>query len=108
MIRADQLAASFDVLAGNKVRERDHPSADAIARLDDGDLVTGTRQLVRGGEAAESRADDDHATRAGAERRGEALGNQQRRACSERALQHFTPGDATGLAVTGLQVSVDV
>jgi hypothetical protein len=61
VIRSDQLAAAFDVLAGNEVREAEDAPADAVARLDDGHVVAGPRQLVGGGEAAEAGADDDDA-----------------------------------------------
>ena len=103
VIRADQLAAPFDVLARHEIRERDDPAADAVARFDDGDFVSGARQLVGGGQAAEARADDHHAAGAGAERRGEALGDQQRRTGGERALQHLAAGESAGLAVPGVQ-----
>ena len=50
---------AFDVLAGHEVGEAHDAAADAAARLDDGHVVPGARQLVGRGEPAESGADDD-------------------------------------------------
>ena len=93
MIRPDQLSAPSTFLPGTRSENEMTRAADAIARFDDGDFVSGAGQLVGGGQAAEARADDDHAARAGAERRGEALGDQQRRAGGERALEHLAAGE---------------
>ena len=108
MIRPNQLSAPFDVLTRDEIRERDDPAADPIARFDDGDFVSGAGELVSGGQATEARADDDHAARAGAERRGEALGDQQCRTGGERALEHLAAGESAGLAVPTVQNLVDV
>ena len=61
MVGADQLAAALDVLAGDEIGEADDAAADAVARLDDGDVVAGLRQLVGRRQAAEAAADDDDA-----------------------------------------------
>ena len=87
MVRADQLAAALDVLARDQIGEADDASADAVARLGDGDVIARLRQLVGRGQPAEPAADDDDAAR----RRAAAAAvkrslMQERRRGAERAL----------------------
>ena len=63
VIRSDQLAAAFDVLAGHQIGEAEHTATDAVARFDHRHVVAGARQLVRRGQPAEPGADDDRPSR---------------------------------------------
>ena len=97
MVRADELAAALDVLARHQVGEADDPSADAVARFGDGDVIPPLRQLVSGGQSAEPAADDDCASRGGAGERRQAVAHQQCRGGAKRALEHLPARDAVGL-----------
>ena len=95
VVRADQLAAALDVLAGHHVGEADDAAADAVARLDDGDVVAGLRQLVRGREAAEAGANDDDASGLGlcGEAAAELIAEENAGSRSERSLDHLPAGN---------------
>ena len=57
----DQIAARFGVLLfGEPVANRPDASADAVARVDDGDRCAARGEIARGGEACESGARDEH------------------------------------------------
>ena len=88
VIGSDQLAAALDVLARHEVREAQDAAADAVARLDDGHVVAGPRELVRRGQAAEAGADDDHASRLrlGESAPSRSLSSTPAAAASERCI----------------------
>ena len=44
-----------------RIADRQHAAADAVARLEDDDLEAGPRERIRGREAREPGADDDDA-----------------------------------------------
>jgi hypothetical protein len=94
VIRSDQLAAAFDVLARHEIRKREHPPADAIPCFDDRHLVSGTLQLIGRGQAAEPAANHHHPAGPGQQRAGEPLGHEERRPRRERPLQHLAASEA--------------
>ena len=99
MIRSDQLASALDVLAGHEVRKAQDAAPDAVARLDDGDVVAGARQLIGRGKPAETAADHDHASRLSPEPRSASRSlSKQARSGGERALNHVAAADAVAAA----------
>ena len=77
VVVVDRLAARLGVQAGGeRIVERVHASADAIARLEHDDVPSRVGQVERRGEAGEPRADDDDA---GPRARGVRLDARRRR-----------------------------
>ena len=57
----DHVAAGFGVLAfGEAVADGPHAAADAVARIDDGDVRAERREIAGGGKAGESCAGNEH------------------------------------------------
>ncbi len=109
MVRADQLSAPFDVLPGDDVGEADHASADAVARLDDRDVVAGARQFVRRREPAEPGSDDDDpAGLALRHREPDAVADQQRAGCGQRPLDHLAARQPVLLPVSSMELRVQI
>ena len=108
MIRSNQLAAALYVLAGDEIGEAEDAPTDAIARLGDSDVVAGLRQLVCRRQAAEAAADDDDPPACSPLGQEQAVAHEERRGRAERALQHLAARDAVRLAVTTIELSVEV
>src|SRR5271167_680118 len=91
MVAADQFAAAFDKPARHEIVEGDDPAADAVARLDDGDIVADAAKLVGGGEPGEAGTNYDDGFSGGFCRFGQnaPTAEQHCRAGGERLPQKF-------------------
>ena len=56
-------APASGVLPVREAAQRVHPPADAVARLDDGDLGAGALEIARRGQPGQTRSRDDHPSR---------------------------------------------
>jgi hypothetical protein len=91
MIRADEFTAAFDVFALHEVGHAHDAPADALARLQYRDVVTGADQLMSGGQSGEPGADDRDPFVDFASGPCARATDEQARGCRERGFQHLAP-----------------
>jgi hypothetical protein len=105
VVRPNELRAAFHRPARRQIREADHPPADAVARLDDGDVRARLRQLVGGRQSRVARADHDDTGSRALTGEASARGNQDAGGSRQRTADHLAAID--GFAVTVVKAGVE-
>jgi hypothetical protein len=104
MIRSDQLSAALDCGAARQIMKRQHAAAQPVACLEQLDIETDTRQLVRGREPGESATDDSDSAAARPSSVKGVTAQEQSCGAQERLRQHLAAGRTiTAAIVSGAQ-----